>query len=71
MSEKQETPEQRRERLRQEEGRGNPAGDMNDAANRASNGSLVDLTGSLGWKGTGILALFMVLAFIIYAVFFR
>ncbi|QHS23172.1 hypothetical protein GWK91_09525 [Virgibacillus sp. MSP4-1] len=71
MSEQQETPEHRRERLRQEEGRGNPAGNMNDAANRASNGSLVDLVGSLGWKGTGILILFMVLGVIIYAIFFR
>ncbi|SFM05685.1 hypothetical protein SAMN04487943_10740 [Gracilibacillus orientalis] len=71
MSENQETPEQRRERLRQEELRGNPTGNLNDATYRASNGSLVDLVGGLGWKGTGILILVIIVGFIIYSVFFR
>jgi len=30
---------------------------LNDATNRVSNGSLVDLVGGLGWKGTGVLIL--------------
>lgn len=55
MSEDKESPERRRERLRQEELRRNPDGNMNDAFNRANSGGLVDLVGSLGWKGTGII----------------
>ena len=35
-----ETPEQKRERLRQEELKRNPTGSMNDAFNRASSGGL-------------------------------
>ncbi|WP_010532362.1 DUF6366 family protein [Lentibacillus jeotgali] len=66
-----ETPEQQRERLRQEELKKNPTGNLNDSFYRANNGSLVDLVGSLGWKGTGILILVIVLGFIIYSVFFR
>ncbi|KMY49935.1 DUF6366 family protein [Peribacillus loiseleuriae] len=70
MSDK-ETPEQQRERLRQQEFKNNPTGNLNDSFNRANNGSLVDLVGSLGWKGTGILILVIILGFIIYSVFFR
>jgi hypothetical protein len=70
MSDK-ETPERKRERLRQQELKNNPTGNLNDSFNRATNGSLVDLVGSLGWKGTGILILVLILGFIIYSVFFR
>ncbi|MEC1722964.1 DUF6366 family protein [Schinkia azotoformans] len=69
MSDK-ETPEQQRERLRQQEIRNNPTGKLNDSLKRANNGNLVDLVGSLGWKGTGILILVIVFGFIIYSVFF-
>ena len=51
MSEDKETPERRRERLRQEELKRNPTGNMSDAFNRANSGGLVDLVNSLGWKG--------------------
>ena len=68
MSDK-ETPERKRERLRQQELKNNPTGNLNDSFNRANNGSLVDLVGSLGWKGTGILILVIILGFIIYSVF--
>lgn len=72
MGSDNETPEERRERLRQEEWKNkNPGGVLNDATNRASNGSLADLVGGLGWKGTGILILVLIVGFIIYAVFFR
>ncbi len=64
MSQERETPERRRERMRQEELKRNPAGSVHG-------GGLSDLVGSLGWKGTGILILVMILAFIIYSVFFR
>ena len=70
MSDK-ETPERKRERLRQQELKNNPTGNLNDSFNRANNGSLVDLVGSLGWKDTGILILVIILGFIIYSVFFR
>ena len=70
MSDK-ETPERKRERLRQQELKNNPTGNLNDSFNRANSGSLVDLVGSFGWKGTGILILVIILGFIIYSVFFR
>jgi hypothetical protein len=71
VSEDKETPERRRERLRQEELRRNPTGNMNDAFNRANNGGLVDLVGSLGWKGIGILILVIIIGFIIASFFFK
>lgn len=70
LSHDKDTPEERRERLRQKEQRGNPGGNFNDSLNRGNNGSLVDLVGGLGWKGTGILILVIILGFIIYSVFF-
>ncbi|UOR12809.1 DUF6366 family protein [Halobacillus amylolyticus] len=71
MSKDSETPEERRERLRQEEWKDNLGGNLNDSLNRGNNGSLVDLVGGLGWKGTGILIIVIVLGFIVYSVFFR
>ena len=70
LSHDKDTPEERREKLRQKERRGNPGGNLNDSLNRGNNGSLVDLVGGLGWKGTGILILVIILGFIIYSVFF-
>lgn len=70
MSDK-ETPELQRERLRQQELKNNLTGNLTDSFNRAGNGSLVELIGSLGWKGTGIVIILMVLGIIIYSVFFR
>ncbi|HZH59434.1 MAG TPA: DUF6366 family protein [Metabacillus sp.] len=64
MSEERENPETRRESMRQEELKRNPAGSVNG-------GGLSDLVGGLGWKGTGILIQVLILAFIIYTVFFR
>lgn len=69
MSEKKETPERRRERLRQAELKRNPTGNMSDAFNRANSGGLVDLVNSLGWKGTGILILVIIIGFIIASFF--
>ncbi|WP_096200039.1 DUF6366 family protein [Bacillus sp. FJAT-45350] len=66
-----ETPEQKRERLRQEELKRNPTGNMNDAYNRANSGNLADLVGSLGWKGTGILILVIIIGFVIVYLFFK
>ncbi|MFC4181905.1 DUF6366 family protein [Saccharococcus thermophilus] len=71
MSKDKETPERRRERLRQEELKRNPTGNMNDAFNRAENGNLADLVGSLGWKGTGILILVIIIGFIVASIFLK
>jgi hypothetical protein len=71
VQENKETPERKRERLRQQELKGNPTGNLNDAFNRANNGSLVDLVGSLGWKGTGILILVLIIGVIIALIFLK
>jgi hypothetical protein len=63
MSKDNETPEERRERLRQRE--------LNNPSSSVHGSNLSDLVGSLGWKGTGILILVLILGFIIYAAFFR
>ena len=69
MSKDKESPERRRERLRQEELKRNPTGNMNDALNRAENGNLADLVGSLAWKGIGILILVIIIGFVVASIF--
>ena len=69
MNDNKETPEQKRERLRQEELKRNPRGNLNDAFNRASSASLVDLVNSLGWKGTGMIILVLIMGVIIAAIY--
>ncbi|WP_057911492.1 DUF6366 family protein [Peribacillus muralis] len=66
MNGENETPERRRERLRQEELKRNPAGSIHGSG-------LSDLVGSLGlgWKGTGILIIVIIIAFIIAAIFLK
>ena len=66
-----ETPKEKRERLRQNELKNNPTGSLNEGLKRAENGNLVDLSGGMGWKSTGILILVLILGFIIYSYFFR
>ncbi|MGN8646538.1 DUF6366 family protein [Gracilibacillus sp. HCP3S3_G5_1] len=61
---KKETPEQKRETLRQKELKENPASSFQGSR-------LPDLVGSLSWKGTGILILIVILSIIIYSVFFH
>lgn len=63
MSRDKETPEERRERLRQEE--------LKKPSSSIHGSGLPDLVGGLGWKGTGILIFVLILGFIIYAIFFR
>ncbi|MEK5080636.1 DUF6366 family protein [Solibacillus sp. FSL W7-1436] len=63
MNKDQETPEAKRERLRQQELKGNPAA--------MHGGGLQDLIGDLGWKGTGILFLIIIIAIVIYLAFFN
>ncbi|MES1042870.1 MULTISPECIES: DUF6366 family protein [Peribacillus] len=71
MQENKETPDRKRERLRQEELKRNPTGSLNDAFNKANSGGLADLVGSLGWKGTGILILVIIIGFIFVSLFFK
>jgi len=63
MSRDKETPEERRERLRQEE--------LKKPSSSIHGSGLPDLVGGLGWKGTGILVFVLILGFIIYSIFFR
>jgi hypothetical protein len=65
-----ETPEEKRERLRQSELKSNPTGSLRDSLNRGSNGNLADLTGGLGWKGTGILIVVLFVGFVVYKLLF-
>jgi hypothetical protein len=55
-----ENPEHKREKLRQEEFKKNPMGDMNN------HGNLADLLVSLGWKITGVLILLIIIGSIIF-----
>ncbi len=64
MSEDKETPERRREKLRQGELKRNPSSSVHG-------GGLVDLVGSFGWKGTGILILVIIIGFIFVSLFFK
>lgn len=64
MSNQSETPERRRERMRQEELKRNPPGSI-------YGGGLTDLVGALGWKGLAIFILVLISVFIIYSVLFR
>lgn len=70
MSEDKETPEMRREKLRQEEIKQNPAGNLSDAFNRNESGNLTDLVGGLSWKVTGIVLLVLI-GFLAALLFFR
>lgn len=63
LNKDKETPESRRERLRQEELKRNPAGGIHG-------GGLQDLIGDFGWKGTGILILLIIIGVVIYLAFF-
>ncbi len=65
------TPQEKRERLRQNELKNNPTGSLNEGLNRGENGNLVDLSGNSSWKGTGITILVLILGYIIYHYFFR
>ncbi|MGG0726332.1 DUF6366 family protein [Bacillus paramycoides] len=66
-----ESPEEKRERMRQSELKNNPTGSLNAGLNRAETGNHVDMVGGMNWKGTGILILVLVLGYIIYSYFFR
>ncbi|OEH94552.1 DUF6366 family protein [Bacillus solimangrovi] len=64
------TPKQR-EKLRQEELKSNRMNGVNDGLNRAESGSLVDLAGSIGWRGTGLIILGAVIVFVVVTLLFK
>ena len=64
MNNNNETPQARRERLRQEELKRNPSASI-------YSGGLQDLIGDLGWKRTGLLFLIIIIAIVIYLAFFN
>lgn len=70
LNNRHETPEKKRERLRQEEHKKNPTGSLKDAFNRGETGNLTDLVGGLGWKGTGILIIVLIVGYVLYNLFF-
>ncbi|KAB2440237.1 DUF6366 family protein [Bacillus luti] len=65
-----ESPEEKRERIRQSELNNNPTGSLHDGLNRAESGSPVDMTGGMNWRSTGVIILVLFLGYIIYTYFF-
>ncbi|MEN1968381.1 DUF6366 family protein [Lentibacillus sp. N15] len=63
MDRDNEIPEEKRERMRQDELK-NPSSSIHGSG-------LPDLVGGLGWKSFGIVILILIMCFIVYTVFFR
>lgn len=63
MTKEKETPEERREKLRQEE--------LKHPSSSIHGSNLADVVGGLGWKTTGIVILLIILGIMIYALFFN
>ena len=55
-----ESPEEKRERMRQSELKSNPTGSLHDGL----------IAGGMNWKGTGIIILVLLLGYIVYTYFF-
>ncbi len=70
MNNHNETPEDKREQLRQCELKNNPTGSLQDSLNRGANGNLTDLTGGLGWKRTGVVIIGLIVGIVIYKLIF-
>ncbi|WP_419880566.1 DUF6366 family protein [Peribacillus sp. B-H-3] len=63
MSQNEKTPEERRERMRQKE--------LKNLSSSIQGSNLSDLVGSLGWKGTGLLIIIIIIGFIIASIFLK
>lgn len=70
MNNNRKTPEEQREKLRQEELKKNPTGALKDGFDRSETGSLADLVGALGWKTTGMLIIFLAVGYVLYKLLF-
>ena len=66
MNHTKETSEEKRERLRQQELKNNPGGALNDGFNRANSG-----TGDIGWKGTVVLIILLIVGYCMYQFLFK
>lgn len=62
MQSNKESPEEMRERLRQEE--------LRKTSSSIHGSNLADLTGGLSWKFTGVIILLLIIATIVYFLFF-
>ncbi|WP_313800234.1 DUF6366 family protein [Cytobacillus sp.] len=70
MNNRHETPEKEREQLRQEELKKNRIGALKDGINRGEHTNLADMVGGLGWKGTGVLIIILVIGYILFKLIF-
>lgn len=70
LNNRQEAPERKRERLRQNELKNNPTGSLGDGFNRGESGNLTDLVGDMGWKGTALLVIILIVGYVLYKLFF-
>ena len=70
LNNRQENPKEKRERLRQQELKRNPGGALRDGLSRAENGNLTDLVGDLGWKGTALLIIVLLVGYVLYKLLF-
>ncbi len=61
-----ETPEEKRERLRQSELKNNPTGSLNDGVNRGIGGNLT----GMGSKDILILIVVLIVGYVLYKLFF-
>lgn len=61
MNRKNETPEERRERLRHEE--------LKQPSSSINGSNLADIVGSLGWKGSVVILLLLILGLIVVLFF--
>lgn len=63
MKKDEETPEERRERLRQEE--------LKHPSSSIQGNNLSDIVGGQSWKATGMILFILILIFIVLFLFFR
>lgn len=63
MKKDKQTPEQRRESMRQKE--------LKNSTGSMQGSNLADVTGRMGWKGFGLLILLIIIGFIVIRVFFN
>ncbi|QBP42063.1 DUF6366 family protein [Paenisporosarcina antarctica] len=69
MNNEQETPKEKREKLRQKELIKNPGGALRDGFSRGENANLSDFSEGMGWKGTVLLIVVLIVGYILYKLF--
>lgn len=72
LSGKKDNTSNRKEKLRKKEIRGNENNDISDVFDNSRIGDFyVDMVGVLGWKGTGILVILIIVGFIAFQLIFN